>query len=108
MLITCIDREYCKKLIVMFPGQSHPSHMHREKEETFQVLSGRFNVLVDGSLHKLSPGESLTIHPGQWHGFASERGCIVEEVSTRYKPNGSEYHPEDIKCPDRKTLIHLV
>ena len=39
LIITCINREYCKKLLVLLPNQSHPNHYHKLKEETFQVLS---------------------------------------------------------------------
>ena len=35
LLITIINRDYCKKLIAQLPGQSHPSHYHEKKEETF-------------------------------------------------------------------------
>ena len=40
LIITCINREYCKKLLVVLPNQKHPNHYHKLKEETFQVLSG--------------------------------------------------------------------
>ena len=38
VIIECINREYCKKLLVQLPVQEHPSHYHARKEETFQVL----------------------------------------------------------------------
>ena len=44
-IINVINREYCKKLIVVLPGQQHPSHYHKVKEETFQVLSGILPLL---------------------------------------------------------------
>ena len=34
-IINCINREYCKKILVLLPGQSHPAHFHKKKEETF-------------------------------------------------------------------------
>ena len=37
-LITVINREYCKKLLVTLPGQFHPEQYHEKKEETFHVL----------------------------------------------------------------------
>ena len=107
-LITCVDREYCKKLIVQFPGQAHPEHAHQEKEETFEVLSGEFILMLNGMRLVMRPGDSQTILPGQWHGFTTDTGCIVEEISTRYVANGSVYRPGDIRCVDRKTQIALV
>ena len=38
VIINCINRDYCKKIIVQLPGQVHPNHFHQRKEETFQVL----------------------------------------------------------------------
>ena len=32
-----INREYCKKLVIVLPGQPHPDHYHKEKEETFNL-----------------------------------------------------------------------
>ncbi len=39
-IINVINREYCKKLIVVLPGQRHPEQYHKIKEETFVVLDG--------------------------------------------------------------------
>jgi hypothetical protein len=54
------------------------------------------------------PGDSKTILPGQWHSFGTDTGCIVEEISTRYLPNGSVYREGELTTPDRKTTIRLV
>ena len=34
-ILNLINREYCKKLIILLPGQNHPVHHHVKKEETF-------------------------------------------------------------------------
>lgn len=39
-MVTVVNREYCKKLLVMLPGQTHPEQHHQKKEETFVVLHG--------------------------------------------------------------------
>ena len=49
VIINCINRSYCKKLIIMLPGQSHPAHFHQQKEETFQILSGKLDLFLDGN-----------------------------------------------------------
>ena len=48
VLIECINREYCKKILIQIPGQSHPFHFHKRKEETFQVLWGVMDINIDG------------------------------------------------------------
>jgi N-acetylneuraminate synthase len=34
-IINIINREYCKKLIIVLPGQKHPEHFHKIKEKAF-------------------------------------------------------------------------
>ena len=108
LIIDCINREYCKKLIVVLPGQKHPSHYHKRKEESFQVLAGIFDAEIDGHRKTLHPGEVALVQPGVWHNFWSEKGCIVEEVSTTHYDNDSVYNDRkinDLKRSDRKTLV---
>ena len=40
-IINCINREYCKKILVfLLPGQTHPAHFHKKKEETLIFFMG--------------------------------------------------------------------
>ena len=32
-IIDCVNREYCKKILVLLPGQTHPGHYHQKKED---------------------------------------------------------------------------
>ena len=108
IIINCINRTYCKKLIILLPGQKHPSHFHPRKEETFQVLSGLLDVYIDGHHKKLSPGQTCLVQPGVWHSFQSELGCIFEEVSTTHYDNDSTYKDKKINAmrrEDRKTIV---
>ena len=108
LIIDCINREYCKKLIVVLPGQKHPSHYHKRKEETFQVLSGVFESVIDGHHKVLHPGETALVQPGVWHEFWSEDGCIIEEVSTTHYDDDSVYNDKkinDLERSERKTLV---
>jgi len=108
LIIDCINRDYCKKLIVVLPGQKHPSHFHKRKEETFQVLSGIFECIVGGHKKILYPGETALVQPGVWHEFWSEDGCIIEEVSTTHYKNDSVYSDKkinDLELTDRKTIV---
>ena len=108
VIINCINREYCKKLIVQLPGQKHPMHFHPLKEETFQVLYGEMNVTIDGHPRRLFPGDTCLVMPGVWHEFWSENGVIVEEVSTTHFNSDSVYKDEAInklKRHERKTAV---
>jgi len=46
-LITVVNRAYCKKLIVVLPGQTHPEQYHKKKEETFHILFGQINNIFE-------------------------------------------------------------
>tara|TARA_B100000795_G_scaffold269589_1_gene259475 strand:+ start:6790 stop:8319 length:1530 start_codon:yes stop_codon:yes gene_type:complete len=108
LIIDCVNREYCKKLIVVLPGQKHPSHFHKRKEETFQSLSGDFEYILDGRKKVLKPGETALVQPGVWHEFWSKDGCIVEEISTTHYNDDSTYSDKkinDLKRSQRKTVV---
>lgn len=108
VLINCINREYCKKIIVQLPGQKHPPHFHKRKEETFQLLYGDLTVSVEGRIRTLTPGETLLVMPGVWHSFWTERGCVFEEISTTHFHNDSVYKDAAInklQKQERKTVV---
>jgi N-acetylneuraminate synthase len=108
VLISCINREYCKKILVQLPGQKHPAHFHKLKEETFQVLYGELNVSVDGKQRKLTAGDIHLVMPGVWHSFSTETGCVFEEVSTTHYNDDSVYKDSSINAllrHERKTKV---
>jgi sialic acid synthase SpsE/quercetin dioxygenase-like cupin family protein len=108
VIINLLNREYCKKLIVVLPGQHHPCHFHKVKEETFQVLYGELDLFLDGNVRHLSPGDMQLIERGQPHEFRSERGCIFEEISTTHVAKDSHYKDGHIAARDpmaRKTVV---
>jgi sialic acid synthase SpsE/mannose-6-phosphate isomerase-like protein (cupin superfamily) len=96
VIVDCMNRDYCKKLIVVLPRQKHPYHYHKRKEETFQLLYGDLTVEINGEQTVLQPGETALIAPGAWHKFHSLDGAIFEEVSTTHYNNDSYYEDQRI------------
>lgn len=108
VIINCINREYCKKILVQLPRQKHPSHYHKRKEETFQVLWGNLITELDGRTKTLQPGDTQLVMPGVWHNFRTETGCVFEEVSTTHFNNDSVYRDPKIakmEREERKTVV---
>jgi N-acetylneuraminate synthase len=108
-IIECINREYCKKLIIQMPGQRHPSHYHKRKEETFQVLSGVVELELEGRRRTLLPGDIQVVPQGCWHDFQTQIGVIFEEISTTHYNNDSFYEDKRINTMDRsarKTIVN--
>jgi len=108
VLITCVNRDYAKKLVVQLPRQKHPYHFHKQKEETFQLLAGEVEIVKDGRPHKLMPGDTLLVAPGEWHKFHTLEGCVFEEISSTAIVNDSFYEDPAIDRmlnEDRKTKM---
>jgi sialic acid synthase SpsE/mannose-6-phosphate isomerase-like protein (cupin superfamily) len=95
-IINCINREYCKKLIIVLPGQKHPVHYHKRKEETFHILYGDVAVTVGGNTKKNKNGEMTIVERGAKHSFDSETGAIIEEISTTHYKDDSFYDDASI------------
>jgi N-acetylneuraminate synthase len=93
----------------MTPDQTHPSHAHKVKDETFHVLSGRLFMSIDGlEPRAMRAGDSVNISPMQYHNFWTTDGAIVEEISTTHIDGDSFYtDPLIAKIPrdQRKTIV---
>jgi len=108
VLINIINREYCKKVLVQLPGQMHPWHFHKRKEETFLVLWGTLRVDLDGHHRELARGDTLLVLPGVWHRFWTDTGCVFEEISTTHFADDSVYRDVTINklsAVQRKTVV---
>ena len=105
-MITVVNREYCKKLIIVLPNQTHPEQYHHQKEETFVVLYGEVELTLDGVTQTFKKGDVITIEREVRHIFTTKTGCVIEEVSSTHYVNDSYYTDESIaKNKDRKTFV---
>ncbi len=108
VIISCINREYCKKVLVQLPGQKNPSHYHKKKEETFHLLSGELKVDLQGKQKTLHPGDMVVVERGVMHNFWTDTGAIFEEISTTNFNDDSIYEDSKINKmnrEDRKTKL---
>ena len=111
VIIDKINREYCKKLIVMSANQQHPAHKHIKKEEAFELLYGDCCLTLNGKKIQLEKGKPVLIARGVEHSFSSENGCIIEEISTTHRVGDSIYEDVQINTldiSDRKVNIKLI
>ncbi len=108
VLINSINREYCNKFLIMLPGQKHPHHKHKHKEETFHLLWGDLEVDLEGDIIHLEPGDKLLVERDQLHAFRTRKGCIFAEISTEAIRSDSYYADDTIARMDpleRKTIV---
>jgi sialic acid synthase SpsE/mannose-6-phosphate isomerase-like protein (cupin superfamily) len=105
-MITVVNREYCKKLIILLPGQMHPPMFHKIKDETFFLAYGDVTLKLDGKETYFEPGAVVNIAPGVVHEFQSSQGAVIEEISTTHAGSDSFYVDKEItKSLNRKTFI---
>jgi quercetin dioxygenase-like cupin family protein len=69
--------------LYLVSGAGPPKHYHVGYEETFEVLSGELTVVEDGTVHRVSAGESHTVPAETVHkprcdgdGFAAAVGTV--------------------------------
>lgn len=106
MIITVVNRAYCKRLILLVPGQTHPEQWHELKDETYHILHGELDVRLDGELKKLKKNDILAIPVNVRHELYTQKGTIIEEISSVYEPSDSYYTDKAINAnAHRKTLV---
>ena len=107
-MIDVINHSYCKKLIIMLPGQKHPEQFHKIKEESFFIVYGSINLILDKKKYYLKTGDLKTIKKRQIHSFSTKRGAIIEELSTTSIRSDSYYLDKKIlENKKRKNFIYL-
>ncbi len=105
-IITCVNREYCKKIILLLPGQENPTHTHHRKEETFHILFGELILTLGGVEKSYKAGEIIVVERGIPHKFSSPSGAVLEEISTTHYKDDSFYDDPVIReNASRKTYL---
>lgn len=106
LLVNCVLREYCKKLIIMFANQKHPPQYHQKKEETFHILDGEFVITLNGKEKTYHPGDIIIVKPSVTHSMFAKTDGIIEEISSTHYVDDSFYEDEKItKNKNRKTRL---
>ncbi len=95
-IVNVINRDYCKKLIIQIPGQKHPKHYHVKKEESFQVLWGDLQVILDGKKRELKAGDIIHVEKKKVHAFGTKDGVIMEEISSTHFKDDSYYIDKNV------------
>ena len=105
-MITVVNREYCKKIIVMLPGQAHPEQHHKQKDETFHILYGKVSLSLDGVASDRKSNDVVVIPRGVKHQFTTRTGAVIEEVSSNHNSDDCFYTDPAINAnKNRKTFV---
>lgn len=80
-----------------------PAHVHETSPESFEVLSGRLTVFVEGERRVLAPGEEHAVEPGEEHYVRNQTDGFVafrvtppwaKTVETQYTFFGLDHEGE--------------
>ncbi len=105
-MLEIVNREYCKKLLVLLPNQLHPEQYHQVKEETFHILHGEVYISLNGKEELYRAGDVITAERGVRHSMRSPMGVVIEEISTKHLIEDSYYtDPAIMANAARKTLV---
>ncbi len=105
-MLEIVNREYCKKLLVMLPNQLHPEQYHQLKEETFHILYGDVYIGLNGKEQLYRAGDVVTAERAVKHTMRSLTGAVIEEISTKHHVEDSYYtDPLIMANAERKTLV---
>lgn len=82
------------------PGDLHPSysvaisvidetvpHFHEKITETYEILKGEIDLLVENKTYHLKPGESFTIQPGEIHSAKGNETWIKCTAKPAWNPH---------------------
>ena len=83
------SRLYCGKILELNEGWQCSMHMHKIKDETFYVQSGKVRLEIGAEVYVLLPGDSVHVPPNTWHRFAGLKDSIIIEFSTHHEDEDS-------------------
>ena len=91
VMTTIVNRDYCKKFLILNAGQTNPEHFHKNKEESFYCIYGIIELTIENEQLILKPGDLALIPAGKKHVIHSPTGAVVEEISSTSLPLDSYY-----------------
>jgi D-lyxose ketol-isomerase len=97
LVIRVSEPEYGSKWLTVLPGQTCPNHYHEHIKETFFVVKGDVRMRLADRLVDLAVGDKLTMPPRTWHAFSSDRGAVIEEVTTRQVEGDSYFEDPGVR-----------
>jgi quercetin dioxygenase-like cupin family protein len=68
-------------LVQFQPGQDFLAHYHNVMEENFYVLEGEVDIVVNGTVYHLIPGQFIHIEPNEIHYVINNGTQTVKMVS---------------------------
>ena len=97
-----VNRSFCGKILTINKGYQCSLHYHRNKDETFFVLSGTVLMEVEGEERLLKSGDKQDVFPGMQHRFAALEDSKIIEFSTHHEEEDSYRLELSRRIPDEE------
>ena len=81
--------DYCGKFLYLKKGKRCSLHYHKNKDETFYVLSGRVLMEINGEERIMGKGDIQHISPMTRHRFSGLSDSVIVEFSTHHEEEDS-------------------
>lgn len=89
------ENQSCLMTQVSPPGGGPPPHSHKNEDETFLVIEGEYELLVNGVSHRLMAGQAMHAKRGTTHTFRNV-GTTPGTMLIAIVPGGLERYLEQI------------
>jgi mannose-6-phosphate isomerase-like protein (cupin superfamily) len=89
------------------PGCAVPTHLHRNEEEHFLVITGRYRIAVDDKVFDAAPGARITvprISPHSWRNVAQGESRLLAIIT----PGGFEQIVYEVKNTPAEKIHELA
>ena len=77
-----VTDRYLGKVLHVNRGEALSLQYHQRKDEWIMLASGVLDLELDGTVHRLAPGDTAHITPGTRHRMVAVEDCDIFEVST--------------------------
>ncbi len=80
---------YCGKLLILEKGKSCSLHLHKIKDETFYIYSGKVLMKIEEGGRVMNAGDAVLIKPETKHKFTGLENSVIIEISTHHEDSDS-------------------
>lgn len=84
-----VNRDYCGKKLILKRGFRCSMHLHKNKDETFYVISGKVFLELEGRSRVMGPGDHQHVPQGAAHRFWGIEDAEIIEFSTHHEDEDS-------------------
>jgi mannose-6-phosphate isomerase len=76
------EERYAGKVLIIDRGHALSLQKHARKQETMYLQSGRLRFHFNGAEFEMTPGQCITVRPGDVHRMEALEDAVLLEVST--------------------------